>query len=497
MGPFPLDVPAWSGGPDLAVTLFTPESADARESFTKILACGGPRPGAPRANAAERDRDEPWDSEPTAAADAAAIVTPAAAAPHPDDAPGTESEGQLAAEAPAEEDQSAEKAPVASSPRAANQRTPASSPSAGSTDGVQVESPGAGQPDADATAPWPHQAGSALGVVRSLADSPTGTEPPAGPQRPPQKIRADSLAFTERATGLRARVPGKARPLPANGEADTGPLPEVAPSADGSAATDESSHTPATAKKQRDKGTDAVLRDDLLPRGGEVSRAPRVADAAGRGDPVLSSPREPAAESTGRDTQVFDQPASPAEAAGPAPAPREPGHSSAPQSPPRLAHHLLAADGQEPRAFAATDVNQARFVDRVARALRAAHGRTETLRLRLHPPELGSLRIELRMQNGALSARLEAETTAAQSLLIDHAQTLRDRLVEQGVRIERFDVDLLNQQTSRERGQAFEQHASRDSPESRPRAPQSQKPAAVPSELPRTVPAPGRLNVIV
>jgi flagellar hook-length control protein FliK len=204
-----------------------------------------------------------------------------------------------------------------------------------------------------------------------------------------------------------------------------------------------------------------------------------------------------AADATGRESQVLDQFALSAEPAGTAPAPREPGHSSAPAPPPRLAQHLLAADIRESRNFAATGVNQTRFVDRVARALRAAQGREGMLRLRLHPPELGSLRIELRMQNGALSARLEAETTAAQSLLIDHAQMLRDRLVEQGVRIERFEVDLLDQHTPRERGQAFEQHAARENPASAPRAPQSHTPAAAPLETPRPVPAPGRLNVIV
>jgi flagellar hook-length control protein FliK len=52
------------------------------------------------------------------------------------------------------------------------------------------------------------------------------------------------------------------------------------------------------------------------------------------------------------------------------------------------------------------------------------------------------LRIELTVQHGALSARLEAETPAARNLLLDNLPALRDRLAQQDIRVERFDVDV-------------------------------------------------------
>ena len=70
------------------------------------------------------------------------------------------------------------------------------------------------------------------------------------------------------------------------------------------------------------------------------------------------------------------------------------------------------------------------------------------MRLRLSPPELGSMRLEVTLQNGALTAKIEAESPIARSLLLDNLPVLRERLEAQGVRVEQFDVDLLDRQTS-------------------------------------------------
>src|SRR5206468_8946796 len=92
------------------------------------------------------------------------------------------------------------------------------------------------------------------------------------------------------------------------------------------------------------------------------------------------------------------------------------------------------------------EVDSARLLTRVARAFTAAQERDGEVRLRLSPPELGSLRLEVRVQDGALVARLQTETDAARTAIIDNLPALRDRLAEQGVRIERFDVDLMQRQ---------------------------------------------------
>ena len=89
-------------------------------------------------------------------------------------------------------------------------------------------------------------------------------------------------------------------------------------------------------------------------------------------------------------------------------------------------------------------IDRVRFVQRVARAFESVGEHGGNLHLRLHPPELGSLRLEVAVRNGVMTARLEAETPAAQSLLLDNLPLLRERLAEQNIRIERFDVDLMD-----------------------------------------------------
>ncbi|MGE0757324.1 MAG: flagellar hook-length control protein FliK, partial [Pirellulaceae bacterium] len=167
---------------------------------------------------------------------------------------------------------------------------------------------------------------------------------------------------------------------------------------------------------------------------------------------------------------------------------------------PRLAQHLLArGEERESRAGGLSGAEQGRMLDRVARAFRAAESRQGVVKLRLHPPELGTLRIELRVEQGTLTARLEAESSTAQSLLLEHAQQLRDRLAEQGVRVDRFDVDLLNQRSSHDTG-SFDQRPSSDGSAARsaPRSPSSNAPAATETRgSAPLVPAPGQLNVIV
>lgn len=91
-------------------------------------------------------------------------------------------------------------------------------------------------------------------------------------------------------------------------------------------------------------------------------------------------------------------------------------------------------------------VDSARFVQRVANAFAAMGQRSGPVRLKLYPPELGSLRMEITVKNGALSAKVEAETAVTKSLLLDNLPVLRERLAEQGIKVERFDVGFSDQQ---------------------------------------------------
>jgi flagellar hook-length control protein FliK len=90
-------------------------------------------------------------------------------------------------------------------------------------------------------------------------------------------------------------------------------------------------------------------------------------------------------------------------------------------------------------------VDPAKFVQRVANAFSALGQRNGPVRLKLYPPELGSLRMEITVKNGTLSAKVEAETAAARVLLVDNLPMLRERLAEQGIKVDRFDVGVSDQ----------------------------------------------------
>jgi flagellar hook-length control protein FliK len=96
-------------------------------------------------------------------------------------------------------------------------------------------------------------------------------------------------------------------------------------------------------------------------------------------------------------------------------------------------------------------------VQRVSRAVGLAHQRGEALQIRLSPPDLGTLRIEIALRDGALVARLETDTGLARNALLDNLPALRERLAEQSIRVERFEVDVRDQSGGRpqERAASF------------------------------------------
>ena len=116
-------------------------------------------------------------------------------------------------------------------------------------------------------------------------------------------------------------------------------------------------------------------------------------------------------------------------------------------------------------------VDPARFVSRVSRAIETAHERGGgPIEIRLSPPELGSLRVQIEMKEGVLSASLEAETPAARNTLLDNLPALRERLEQQQIRLEKFDVDVRDDSQQRGGGGAPEGDTQRrpdDSPDRR------------------------------
>jgi flagellar hook-length control protein FliK len=108
----------------------------------------------------------------------------------------------------------------------------------------------------------------------------------------------------------------------------------------------------------------------------------------------------------------------------------------------RLAARAMRSGDSDNQTTGGTAVDRTRFVQRVEGAVRAAQQRDGRIQVRLSPPELGNLKIELAVQNGVMTAKLEAETPAARNALLDNLPALRERLAQQDIRVEKFEVDI-------------------------------------------------------
>jgi len=101
--------------------------------------------------------------------------------------------------------------------------------------------------------------------------------------------------------------------------------------------------------------------------------------------------------------------------------------------------------------------DRVRFVQRVSRALVTAGERGGgEVRLRLAPPELGSMRVEVTIDKGNLTAHFEVESSAARNALLDNMPALRERLAEQNVRVAGFSVDVFDGRPDGSPDQPFE-----------------------------------------
>lgn len=95
-------------------------------------------------------------------------------------------------------------------------------------------------------------------------------------------------------------------------------------------------------------------------------------------------------------------------------------------------------------------IDPARFVSRVSRAIEFADQRGGgPVEMRLSPPELGTLQVKIQVKDGVMTAKMEVETPAARNALLDNLPALRDRLEQQQIRIDKFDVEVRDQQQQR------------------------------------------------
>lgn len=159
-----------------------------------------------------------------------------------------------------------------------------------------------------------------------------------------------------------------------------------------------------------------------------------------------------------------------------------------------------AVGQSRPNSAGLTEIERVRFIQRVARAFQLAPERGGTLKLRLSPPELGSLQLEIQVREGVLSARVGAETPAAKSLLLDSLPQLRERLAQQEIRVDRFEVDIRDPRGGGQQADFGGAQGREPTPRREPNGRRAE-PSAMESNLaapiPRSAAAAGRLNVIV
>jgi hypothetical protein len=129
----------------------------------------------------------------------------------------------------------------------------------------------------------------------------------------------------------------------------------------------------------------------------------------------------------------------------------------------------ITAHDAEPR------VDPQQLIDRVAGAIRRAQGGAGQLRVRLHPPELGVLQIEVSARNGLLAARLEVHSATAHQVLTEHLGQLREALAQNVGGIDRIEVHLAENEHEEGRselnydqqsGSGFEQEHDSDGDDS-------------------------------
>ncbi len=187
-------------------------------------------------------------------------------------------------------------------------------------------------------------------------------------------------------------------------------------------------------------------------------------------------------------------------------APAEPIRFDAPQQAPgrpevNTASSQIGAEARSGRSMALDSgnlghVDRVRFVQRVARAFQTAFDRGAPMRLRLSPPELGSVQLEIRLESGVLSARAMTESEQARALLVEHLPDLRERLAQQDVHISRFDVDYVQERphgAPHQQGHADNREQNRAGGRRVPAAKEATIDGA--GRVPASSQAPGRLDV--
>ena len=89
------------------------------------------------------------------------------------------------------------------------------------------------------------------------------------------------------------------------------------------------------------------------------------------------------------------------------------------------------------------DVLPAYLIDQVGKQIsRSILNGDQVIRLKLKPPGLGSLRIEMDIKGNMLKLKMTTENHSTRDILLSNVHELREALGEQGVKLERIDIQI-------------------------------------------------------
>ncbi|QDT02746.1 Flagellar hook-length control protein FliK [Rubripirellula lacrimiformis] len=89
----------------------------------------------------------------------------------------------------------------------------------------------------------------------------------------------------------------------------------------------------------------------------------------------------------------------------------------------------------------ADTLNRIKLIQRVSKAFQHLGPEGGVVRLRLAPSEMGTVRVEMRIQQRKVEARVVADTEAASAALREHLPELRSRLESLGMNVESIEVE--------------------------------------------------------
>ncbi|HCS52896.1 flagellar hook-length control protein FliK [Rubinisphaera sp.] len=94
------------------------------------------------------------------------------------------------------------------------------------------------------------------------------------------------------------------------------------------------------------------------------------------------------------------------------------------------------------------DTSKSEVPQKLASFIQQAAEQGKALKIRLHPPELGTLQIEVNRLNGQVTAKIEVESAAARSVIFEQLGLLKESLTQQGIKVDQLQVEINEQLTN-------------------------------------------------